>query len=163
MRQLRIRKLFIWSLLCIVSQNLQIYITPVNHPFSFWFTAYFSPLVCMSILNHIFQNMQHHRRLNCASFASVTDTSIGERPCQLNVIQGPSQAIALDSRVASSEPASIRLRRIRFNLILDECPELFLKFGLCTLLGRGRSWRWRWRCRWAGCDIATGTGDDFWL
>ena len=107
------------------------------------YTAYFSPVVCicMSILNQIFQNMQHPRRLNCACalFASVTVTSIGERPCQLNMIQGPSQAIALDSRVASSEPASIRLRRIRFNLILDECPELFLKFGLCTLLGRGRS------------------------
>ena len=163
MRQLRIRKLFIWSLLCIVSQNLQIYITPVNHPFSFWFTAYFSPLVCMSILNHIFQNMQHHRRLNCASFASVTDTSIGERPCQLNVIQGPSQAIALDSRVASSEPTSICFGRIRFNLVLDECPELLLEFGLRALLG-GRCWRWRWRrCCWAGCDVATRTSYDFWL
>jgi len=163
MRQLRIRKLFIWSLLCIVSQNLQIYITPVNHPFSFWFTAYFSPLVCMSILNHIFQNMQHHRRLNCASFASVTDTSIGERPCQLNMIQGPSQAIALDSRVASSEPTSICFRRIRFNLVLDECPELLLEFGLRALLG-GRCWRWRWRrCCWAGCDVATRTSYDFWL
>ena len=62
-----------------------------------------------------------------------------ENPSHLDMIKGPSQAIALDSRVASSEPTSICFGRIRFNLVLDECPELFLKFGLCTLLGRGRS------------------------
>jgi len=88
----------------------------------------------MSILNHIFQNMQHHRRLNCASFASVTDTSIGERPCQLNMIQGPSQAIALDSRVASSETTSIYLGRMRLDLVLDACSELPLEFGHRALL-----------------------------
>ena len=57
-----------------------------------------------------------------------------ENPCHLDMIKGPSQAIALDSWVASSEPTSIYLGRIRLDMVLDECSELLLEFGHRALL-----------------------------
>ena len=57
-----------------------------------------------------------------------------ENPSHLDMIKGPSQAIALDSRVASSEPTSMYLGRMRLDLVLDACSELPLEFGHRALL-----------------------------
>jgi len=82
------------------------------------------------------QNLQcgvyPHNWKKAPSFTSVA--LIWERPCQLHMIKGSFQAIALNSRIASSKTTSVCLGRIRFDLVLDECPKLLLEFGLRTLL-----------------------------
>lgn len=136
---------------------------PRSRGFS-WFTDNSPRLVCISVMYNPNQNLQcgvyPHNWKKAPSFTSVA--LIWERPCQLHMIKGSFQAIALNSRIASSKTTSVCLGRIRFDLVLDECPKLLLEFGLRTLLWRGRSWGWRrWWCFWTGCNVATRTSDDF--